>query len=138
MIFKEKLIYKIQKIMGMIILLSHSIIAITFSFFDLNLGIYFLIITIPFGVAQFFVMKHIKFFEYDEYYKKIKINNNFYLLNDIKSISLKKIMPFKETFIIFTNDSEYWIQNKHFKNKDFIQMKEILEKIKKELDNEKK
>ena len=30
------------------------------------------------------------------------------------------------------------IKNKHFKNKDFIQMKEILEKIKKELDDEKK
>lgn len=135
---REKTIYKFKKIINILILILFIYLFSLFILIKLEYGLIMGIFFLSVLVIDIFLMKHLSTFEFNEKLKIIKFNGEEYEVSKIKSISLKKTMPYKETFIIFTNDNEYWIQNKHFKNKDFIQMKEILEKIKKELDDEKK
>jgi hypothetical protein len=135
---REKIIYKFKKIINILILILFIYLFSLFILIKLEYGLIMGIFFLSVLVINIFLMKHLSTFEFNEKLKIIKFNGEEYEVSKIKSISLKKTMPYKETFIIFTNDNEYWIQNKHFKNKDFIQMKEILEKIKKELDDEKK
>ena len=131
---REKTIYKFKKIINILILFLFIYLFSLFILIKLEYGLIMGIFFLSVLVINIFLMKHLSTFEFNEKLKIIKFNGEEYEVSKIKSISLKKTMPYKETFIIFTNDNEYWIQNKHFKNKDFIQMKEILEKIKKELD----